>query len=131
MKKIINIERRPIVVDTDTAEVKVINRSARGIDDIYIIPEDTHIEWESKIFPDKLIEMDVKKNDILVTFYDKDLGTDFVIVKSEDWLKALNNAANLEKKRKEEWALKQKESAHVNAACEDCGDYCGDNDGPC
>ena len=125
MKKVINIERRPIVVDTDTAEVKVINRSARGIDDIYIIPEDTHIEWESKIFPDKLIEMDVKKNDILVTFYDKDLGTDFVIVKSEDWLKALNNAANLEKKRKEEWALKQKEGTHVNAACEDCGDNCG------
>lgn len=125
MKKIINIERRPIVVDTDTAEAKVINRSARGIDDIYIIPEDTHIEWESKIFSDKLIEMDVKKNNILVTFYDKDLGTDFVIVKSEDWLKALNNAANLEKKRKEEWALKQKESAHVNAACEDCGDNCG------
>ena len=119
MKKIINIERRPIVVDTDTAEVKVINRSARGIDDIYIIPEDTHIEWESKIFSDKLIEMDVKKNDILVTFYDKDLGTDFVIVKSEDWLKALNNAANLEKKRKEEWALKQKESAHVNTACKE------------
>lgn len=125
MKKIINIERRPIVVDTDTAEVKVINRSTRGIDEIYIIPEDTHIEWESKIFPDKLIEMDVKKNDILVTFYDKDLGTDFVIVKSEDWLKVLNNAANLEKKRKEEWAAKQKEIAHVNAACEDFGDNCG------
>lgn len=125
MKKIINIERRPIVIDTDTAEVKVINRSARGIDDIYIIPEDTHIEWESKIFSDKLIEMDVKKNDILVTFYDKDLGADFVIVKSEDWLKALNNAASLEKKRKEEWALKQKESAHVNIACDDCGDNCG------
>lgn len=125
MKKMINIERRPIVVDTDTAEVKVINRSARGIDDIYIIPEDTHIEWESKIFSDKLIEMDVKKNDILVTFYDKDLGADFVIVKSEDWLKALNNAASFEKKRKEEWALKQKEIAHVNIACDDCGDNCG------
>lgn len=121
MKKVINIERRPIVVDTDTAEVKVINRSARGIDDIYIIPEDAHIEWESKIFPDKLIEMDVKKNDILVTFYDKDLGTDFVIVKSEDWLKALNNAANLEKKRKEEWAAKQKERGSMDLTC---GDAC-------
>lgn len=125
MKKIINIDRKPIVVDTDTAEVKAINRSTRGIDDIYVIPEDAHIEWESKSFPDKTIEVNAKKNDILVTFYDRDLGTDFVIVKSEDWLKALNNAASLNQKRKEEWAAKQKESAHVNAACEDdCGDSC-------
>ena len=121
MKKIINIDRKPIVVDTDTAEVKAINRSTRGIDDIYVIPEDAHIEWESKFFPDKTIEVDAKKNDILVTFYDRDLGTDFVIVKSEDWLKALNNAASLDQKRKEEWAAKQKENTHVNT---DCGDAC-------
>ena len=45
MKKIINIERKPIIADTDTAEVQAINRSARAIDDIYIFPEDAHIEW--------------------------------------------------------------------------------------
>lgn len=121
MKKIINIDRKPIVVDTDAAEVKAINRSARGIDDIYVIPEDAHIEWESKFFPDKTIEVDAKKNDILVTFYDRDLGTDFVIVKSEDWLKALNNAASLDQKRKEEWAAKQKENKPMTL---DCGDAC-------
>ena len=125
MKKIINIERKPIIADTDTAEVQAINRSARAIDDIYIIPEDAHIEWTSKFSPDKVIEADVKKNDILVTFYDRDLGTDFVIVQSEDWLKALNNAKEADQKRKEEWAAKQKESAHVNVVCEDCGDNCG------
>ena len=121
MKKIINIDRKPIVVDTETAEVTAINRSARGIDDIYIIPEDAHIEWTSKFFPDKTIEVDAKKNDILVTFYDRDLGTDFVIVKSEDWLKALNNAASLDQKRKEEWAAKQKERGSMDL---DCGDAC-------
>ena len=121
MKKIINIERKPIVVDTETAEVTAINRSARGIDDIYIIPEDAHIEWTSKFFPDKTIEVDAKKNDILVTFYDRDLGTDFVIVKSEDWLNALNNAASLDQKRKEEWAAKQKERGSMDP---DCGDVC-------
>lgn len=124
MKKIINIERKPIIVDTDTAEVKAINRSARGIDDIYVIPEDANIEWTSKFLNDKTFCTDVKKDDILITFYDKDLGTDFVIIKSEDWLKALNNAKEADQKRKEEWAAKQKESAYVNAACEDCGDAC-------
>lgn len=121
MKKIINIDRKPIVVDTETAEVTAINRSARGIDDIYIIPEDAHIEWTSKFFPDKTIEVDAKKNDILVTFYDRDLGADFVIVKSEDWLNALNNAASLDQKRKEEWAAKQKERGSMDLAC---GDAC-------
>ena len=126
MKKIINIDRKPIVVDTDTADVNAINRSARGIDDIYVIPEDAHIEWESKFFPDKTIEIDAKKNDILVTFYDRDLGADFVIVKSEDWLKAIDNAKAADQKRKEEWAAKQKESKSESLVCYDacCGDAC-------
>lgn len=121
MKKIINIERKPIVVDTETAEVNAINRSALGIDDIYVVPEDAHIEWTSKFFPDKTIEADVKKDDILVTFYDKDLGVDFVVVQSEDWLKALNNAKEADQKRKEEWAAKQKERGSMDLAC---GDAC-------
>lgn len=124
MKKIINIERKPIIVDTDTAEVYAITRSARGIDDVYVIPEDANVEWKSKFFHDKTICTDVKKDDILITFYDSDLGTDFVIIKSEDWLKAINNAKEAVQKRKEEWAAKQKENAHVNVACEDCGDNC-------
>ena len=122
MKKIINIDRKPIVVDTETAFVTSIDRSTRGIDDVYVIPEDAHIEWRSRMFPDKTIEEDVKKDDILVTFYDKDLGTDFVIIKSTDWLNALNNAADADQKRKEEWAAKQKSS---NSEALDCGDSCG------
>ena len=125
MKKIINIDRKPIIVDIDAAEVQAIDRSTRCIDDIYVIPEDANIEWTSKFLNDKTICADVKKDDILITFYDRDLGTDFVIIKSEDWLKALNNAKEADQKRKEEWAAKQKESAHLNVACEDCGDNCG------
>lgn len=128
MKKIINIERKPIIIDTDTAEVQAINRSVRGIDDVYVIPEDANVEWASKRFPNKTICADVKKDDILITFYDSDLGTDFVIIKSEDWLKAINNAKEADQKRKEEWAAKQKENKSMALAC---GDDCGDNCGPC
>lgn len=127
MKKIINIERRPVIIDTETSNAKVIDRSTRGIDEIYVVPEDAHLEWTSALHPHNVTEVDVKKDDIIVTFYNKDLGADFIIVNSEDWLKALDNAKAADQKRKEEWAAKQKESAHVNAACEDCGDYCGDN----
>ena len=122
MKKIINIDRKPIMVDTETAFVTSIDRSTRGIDDVYVIPEDAHIEWRSRMIPDKTIEADVKKDDILVTFYDKDLGADFVIIKSTDWLNALNNAADANQKRIEEWAAKQKSA---NSEALDCGDNCG------
>ena len=125
MKKIINIERKPIIIDTDTAEVYAINRSVRGIDDVYVIPEDANVEWTSKLFPNKTICADVKKDDILMTFYDSDLGTDFVIIKSEDWLKAINNAKEADQKRKEEWAAKQEENKSMALACGDCGDNCG------
>ena len=128
MKKIINIDRKPIIVDIDAAEVQAIDRSARCIDDVYVIPEDAHVEWTSKLFPDKTICTDVKKDDILITFYDRDLGTDFVVIKSEDWLKALNNAKKADQKRKEEWAAKQKENKSMALAC---GGDCGDNCGPC
>ena len=128
MKKIINIERKPIIVDTDTAEVQAINRSVRGIDDVYVIPEDANVEWTSRLFPNKTICAEVKKYDILITFYDRDLGTDFVIIKSEDWLKAIDNAKAADQKRKEEWAAKQKENKSMELAC---GDDCGDNCGPC
>ena len=125
MKKIINIDRKPIIVDIDAAEVQAIDRSARCIDDVYVIPEDAHVEWTSKLFPDKTICTDVKKDDILITFYDRDLGTDFVVIKSEDWLKALNNAKEADQKRKEEWAAKQKEKKSMALACgDDCGDNC-------
>lgn len=125
MKKIINIDRRPIIVDTDTTEAQAIERSARGIDDVYVIPEDAHVEWTSKFFPNKIIYADVKKDDILITFYDRDLGADFVIIKSEDWLKALNNAKAADQKRKEEWAAKQKENKPRDLDCDDCVDNCG------
>ena len=128
MKKIINIDRKPIIVDIDAAEVQAIDRSARCIDDVYVIPEDAHVEWTSKLFPDKTICTDVQKDDILITFYDRDLGTDFVVIKSEDWLKALNNAKKADQKRKEEWAAKQKENKSMALAC---GGDCGDNCGPC
>ena len=125
MKKIINIDRKPIIVDIDAAEVQAIDRSARCIDDVYVIPEDAHVEWTSKLFPDKTICTDVKKDDILITFYDRDLGTAFVVIKSEDWLKALNNAKKADQKRKEEWAAKQKENKSMALACgDDCGDNC-------
>lgn len=106
MKKIININRRPIMLDMDNEEAKKIPGTSRGIDGVYVIPEDARVIWTDQ--DDNKIVRDVAEGDIMVTFYDSEFGTDFIIVKSAEWLTALKAASDAEQKRKEEWAAKRK-----------------------
>lgn len=118
MKKIINSGRTPIMVDTDTFEVSTLNRGPRAIDEIYVIPEDAIIEWKkiNKSAEDRTVE--VKKGDIMVTFYDSDYAKDFIIVNNADeWKDAIAKYNEAIQKRKEEWAAKQKSLDD----CSDCG----------
>ena len=43
------------------------------------IRDSANVEWTSKFIPNKTICADVKKDDVLITFYDKDLGTEMCI----------------------------------------------------
>lgn len=102
MKKIVNIRKFPVIIDTDTLEIKSIPEKTRSIDSVYLIPEDATMHWESD---DKYpVDMEVNKGDILVTFYSDDLGKDFTVVKSDDWKTMLEHADKVIQKRKEEWA---------------------------
>lgn len=114
MKKIINIKKTPVLVDTDEMKFKALPEKTRGIDSVYVIPEDADVHWESTLCDP--IDVHASKDDILVTFYNDDLGRDFVIVKSEDWNKMLENADNAIQKRNEEWAIKKCEG-HCDCAC--------------
>lgn len=50
----------------------------------------------------------------MITFYDADYATDFVIVSNADeWKSAIDKFNEAAQKRKEEWAAKQ-------AECKDC-----------
>ncbi len=119
MKKILNVKRYPIIVDTETLDIKAIPERTRGIDSIYVIPEDAKLTWESK--DNDPVAIDVKKDDILITFYDISLGKDFVVVNSADWKSMLDASDKKRQEEKEKWAAKQKESADVNTVC---GDAC-------
>lgn len=109
MKKIVNVNRLPVMVDTDTCDIVALSECCRGIDSIYIIPCDAKMHWEQK--NENPINIDVNKDDILITFYDPDLGKNFTVVKSEDWKNMLNHAKDEAQKRKESWASKK---------CSDC-----------
>lgn len=107
MKKIVNIKRTPVIVDTDTMEIKALTEKTRSIDSVYIIPEDAKLHWESTIGDLDPFDIDVEEGDILVTFYSSDLGKDFAIVKSDDWKDMLIRADEEVQKRKEKWAAEK------------------------
>lgn len=104
MDKILNAGSRLVYITDDNAAM--LDSETIGISNIYIIPKDSHLIWRSNR-TDKTIEKDLHRNDIFITLYDNDLDEDFVVVNSDDWLKALNNAKANNQKRKEEWAAKQ------------------------
>ena len=104
MKKILNIKRYPIIVDTETLDIKASPERTRGIDSIYVIPEDAKLTWESK--DNEPVSVDVKKDDILITFYDTSLGKDFVVVNSADWKSMLDASDKKRQEEKEKWASK-------------------------
>lgn len=104
MKKILNVKRYPIIVDTETLDIEAIPERTRGIDSIYVIPEDAKLTWESKV--NNPVSIDVKKDDILITFYDTSLGKDFVVVNSADWKSMLDASDKKRQEEKEKWASK-------------------------
>ena len=67
MKKIVNIKRDPVIVDTDTCDIKALPTQCRGIDEVYVVPEDSTIVWEDQFSDDNPTKIDVKKDDILIT----------------------------------------------------------------
>lgn len=115
MKKIININRHPIMIDTDKEEAMKVPGTCRGIDGVYVIPEDTSVIWTDND-GNKTVR-DVAKGDIMVTFYDREFGVDFIIAKSDEWVTALKAASDAEQKRKEEWAAKCKSNCEASTDC--------------
>ena len=118
MKKIVNIKRYPVIIDTDTCDVKALPTQCRGIDEIYVVPEDSTIVWEDPFSNDNPTKIDVKKDDILITFYEKRLGKSFVVIRSNEWLGMLYNYNKRIQEEKESYAAKRCEAD----GC--CGDTC-------
>ena len=118
MKKIVNIKRDPVIVDTDTCDITALPTQCRGVDDVYVIPEDSTIVWEDQFSDNNPTKIDVKKDDILITFYESRLGKSFVVIHSDEWLAMLDNYNKRIQEEKESYAAKH---------CKEdwcCGDAC-------
>ena len=112
MKTMFIREANNMVLDHDTQDVSYIDSSIECIHRIYVAPEDMHVIYKRG---DTKEEADVKKDDIIITFYTEKFEKRMIVVKSEAWI---NNIKNYEKKvqaEKEEWAAKK-----LDEVCEEC-----------
>lgn len=111
-KKFIINNQGSVVFDAETEEISSLECAREGISRIWLIKEPMTVVCQ---IGDKKYELNAKKGDIVIKFYDTDYPFPVVIVKSKDWVKNLDVYEKGMQKRKEEWA-RQKSN--------ECGDIC-------
>lgn len=114
-----------IWVDAENGEAGRLDQVDRyDIRATYLIEEPMHVVYQSG---ETREEMDVKKGDILCTFYTRDAFKNNIgIIKSKEWKANIEAYRKAEQKAKEEWAKKHAEEECPTApCCEDC-DNCAD-----
>ena len=105
-----------IVVDKEADTCGTINRDIESIRSIYVIDEPMHVVYQDG---DYRRELDVEKDDILVTFYTEQFENRIVVAKSADWVSNIKTYKEKEQKAKEEWA-----ASNLKKACCDCDECC-------
>lgn len=116
MKTLYLTSNSNIIVNTEDNSVDKIDSERESISRIYMANEPMHVVFGEGEFKK---EFDVKKDDIIITFYA--CGTDWphrvVVAKSKEWIANFKANHKAEQKMKEEWAKKQ---AASDPKCEEC-----------
>lgn len=115
MKKFFITSQGSIGINTETEEVFTLDTQREGIRSIYLAEEPMTVIAKKG---DVEQEFTVKKDDIIVVFYDSDFVNKVAIVKSKDWVKNLKEYNKMMQKAKEEWA--KKNSANNLGECNVC-----------
>ena len=100
-----------ILVDTEENTVNQLDGQREAIQRIYLAEEPMHVIYGRGEYKR---EVDVKKDDIIVTFYTDDFENRIVVVKNKDW------ANNLKKYNKRQQEIKEKWAADAGDNCSEC-----------
>lgn len=107
-----------ILIDEEEHSVSRLDTQREAISRVYLIPEAMHIVFgEGETHQ----ELDVKKDDIVIVFYNGTFDKQIVVVKSKDWARNLKIYNEEQQKIKEEWALKKANECGCDA-CTSCAD---------
>lgn len=105
-----------MVIDQDTDSCSHLETQREGIGSIYLATEPMHVVYGEG---ENRREFDVKKDDIIVRFYEDCFPNRIVVVKNKDWVKNLKDYEKHQQEMKEQWAAKQKNSNDC-LACDAC-----------
>ena len=84
MKTMFIKEGLNMTVDYETNEIGSVSSAREAIQRIYVAPEAMHVIYQSG---KRKEEVDVEKNDVIVTFYTDEFDKRMIVVKSEEWTK--------------------------------------------
>jgi hypothetical protein len=107
-----------ILIDEEEHNVSRLDTQREAISRVYLIPEAMHIVFgEGETHQ----ELDVKKDDIVIVFYNGAFDKQIVVVKSKDWARNLKIYNEEQQRIKEEWALKKASECGCDG-CNSCAD---------
>lgn len=106
-----------LVIDTESDEVTRAKDQYTSINCCYAAPEDRTV-----IFTDSKGQktFDVKKGQIILTFYKDQLPNQIVVIDSKEFFENIDFMVKETQKEKEEWAKR-----HAEDACGCCDKCCG------
>ena len=109
--------------DDDIKPVKDI--CSTNINSVWVADDDMPLEWYDGDGNKHTI--DVKKNDIIVAFYNRNFKHKIVVANSEDWLDNITAYKEFKEKEKAEWAERCLKNSNVvcGDTCDACTDACG------
>lgn len=107
------------VADDDINIVKDIDSIA--VNSVWVAGDDMPLEWYDK--DGNKHTTNVKKNDIIIAFYNRDFKHKIVVANSEDWLDNITAFKELKEKEKAEWAQRCSNNSNpecISDACDAC-----------
>lgn len=103
---------------TDDNIVPVKDIDAVAVNSIWVADDDMPLEWYDNDSNKHTI--DVKKNDIIIAFYNRHFKHKVVVVNSEGWLDNITAYKEHQEKEKAEWAKRNSNTECISDACEAC-----------
>lgn len=103
-----------ICIDPEEDFVDRMPSEREGISRIFLAKEPMHVVYGEGEYRR---ELDVKKDDIIITFYSNDWKERIVVAKSKDWVNNLKEWNKEEQRRKEEWANTKADDMDCTPTC--------------
>lgn len=103
-----------ILIDTEENTANTMDSQREAIQRIYLAEEPMHVVYGCGEYKR---EVDVKKDDLIITFYTDDFENRMIVVKNKDWANNLKKYNKRQQEIREEWALNKACSTDEATTC--------------